>query len=267
MQNTVEDVDNIAAPTARNYSLDYELGRPLQWLKAGVSDMVVRPGVSIAYGIGLFVLSIAIIFGVFQLDLAYFLLPCLAGFMVMGPALATGLYRKSQLLAEGKAVSFREILRSKTASTGQILFIGVMLLLLAMLWLRSAFLLYALFFGLLPFSGFEQTLHTVFSTPLGWALLFVGSAVGGLFAAFAFAISAFSIPMLLDRRLDAFTAMGTSMAIAWNNKGLMVVWGTIVVSLFGLSLLTGLLGMIVVFPILGHATWHAYQDCWAKVQD
>ena len=83
--------------------------------------------------------------------------------------------------------------------------------------------------------------------------------VGGLFAAFSFAISAFSIPMLLDERLDAFTAMGTSMALVWNNLPVMLTWGAIVLVLFLLGLVTGMLGLIVVFPLLGHATWHAYK--------
>ena len=79
-------------------------------------------------------------------------------------------------------------------------------------------------------------------------MLVVGSAVGGLFAAFSFAISAFSIPMLLDERVDALTAMGTSMALVWNNLPVMLTWGAIVLALFLLSLATGLLGLIIVFP-------------------
>src|SRR5215831_6385793 len=77
--------------------------------------------------------------------------------------------------------------------------------------------------------------------------------------AFSFAISAFSIPMLLEKRTDALTAMGTSMALVWNNLPVMLTWGVIVLALFLLSLATGLLGLIIVFPVLGHGTWHAYR--------
>jgi uncharacterized membrane protein len=101
----------------------------------------------------------------------------------------------------------------------------------------------------------------LFGTPLGWAMVVVGTAVGGLFAAFAFAISVFSVPMLLDRRIDALTAMGTSIKLVWNNIGPMVVWGGMVLALFTICMATGLLGMIVIFPLLGHATWHAYRAC------
>ena len=99
----------------------------------------------------------------------------------------------------------------------------------------------------------------LFTTPTGWALLIVGTAVGALFAAFSFAISVFSVPMLLEKRIDALTAMGTSMALVWNNLPVMLTWGAIVLALFVLSLATGLLGLIVVFPLLGHGTWHAYR--------
>jgi uncharacterized membrane protein len=90
-------------------------------------------------------------------------------------------------------------------------------------------------------------------------MLIVGSAVGALFASFSFAISAFSIPMQLEQRVDALTAMGTSFALVGKNLPVMLTWGAIVLGLFLLSLATGLLGLIVVFPVLGHGTWHAYE--------
>ncbi len=97
------------------------------------------------------------------------------------------------------------------------------------------------------------------TTPVGWAMLIVGGAIGGLFAAFAFAISAVSIPMLLNERVDALTAMGVSMALVWNNLPVMLTWAAIILALFLFSLATGLIGLIIVFPVLGHGTWHAYR--------
>jgi uncharacterized membrane protein len=90
-------------------------------------------------------------------------------------------------------------------------------------------------------------------------MLLVGTVVGGLFAAFSFAISVFSVPMLLDEEVDAFTAMGTSISMVWRNLPVMVMWGAIVSVLFVFSVATALVGLIVVFPLLGHATWHAYK--------
>jgi uncharacterized membrane protein len=125
--------------------------------------------------------------------------------------------------------------------------------------MRAAVILYALFFGLQPFPGLDRIVPTLFTTQIGWAMLLVGGAVGGLFAAFAFAISAFSIPMLLSERTDALTAMGTSMALVWNNLPVMLTWAAIMLVLIFAGMITGLLGMIVVFPVLGHGSWHAYR--------
>src|SRR5690554_3956907 len=120
--------------------------------------------------------------------------------------------------------------------------------------MRAPVLLSALFFGLTPIPGLGEVIGLLFTTASGWGLLLVGSLVGGLFAAFAFAISVFSVPMLLNERSDALTAMGTSMAMVWNNLPVMVTWGAIVVVLSAGGVATGLLGLIVVFPVLGHAT-------------
>ena len=142
----------------------------------------------------------------------------------------------------------------------QALFMGVMLLGLFLLWMRAAVLTYALFFGLNPFPGMDEILPMLFLTPTGWALLVVGSAIGALFAAFAFAISVFAVPMLLEERTDAMTAMGISTAMVWNNLAVMLCWGAIVLGLFvALGRSPRSSGLVVVFPLLGHATWHAYR--------
>ena len=166
---------------------------------------------------------------------------------------------ESRRLATGEPASLIRMIFVKPRSGGQVLFTGVLLCLLMLLWMRAAVIIYALFFGLRPFPGLDHIAEMLFTTPTGWAMLIVGGAVGGLFAAFSFAISAFSIPMLLSERVDALTAMGTSTALVWNNLSVMLTWGIIVLALFLLSLATGLLGLIVVFPLLGHGTWHAYR--------
>ena len=266
MTDTAAHATDRPTKLARDYALHYPVSRPFAWLKAGLRDTFTNPATSLVYGLAVFLGSWGIIVGVLVLDLAHFLLPCLAGFVVIGPALAAGLYQKSEFLTKGRTPGWREVFLVKPGAAGQIFFIGVLLLLLMVLWLRTAFLLYALFFGLLPFGGWAATFELVLTTPLGWMLIGVGSAVGSLFAAFGFAISVFSIPMLLNNKIDVFSAMGHSMSIAWNNKSLMIAWGAIVVALSAIGFATGLIGLIVVFPILGHATWYAYQDC-AKVID
>jgi uncharacterized membrane protein len=229
------------------------------WLAAGWRDLTVQPLTSLSYGALVYLVSIAIVIGIFSFGWDYILFPAFAGFMVVGPLLAVGLYEKSRRLAAGESFSLASMIFVKPKSGGQILFTGVLLCLLMLLWMRAAVIIYALFFGLRPFPGLDHIVPMLFTTPVGWAMLLVGGAVGGLFAAFSFAISAFSIPMLLSERIDAFTAMGMSTALVWNNLPVMLVWGAIVLVLFLACLATGLLGLIVVFPVLGHGTWHAYR--------
>ncbi len=237
----------------------YAPATAFQWLTAGWRDLLVQPAASLTYGFIVFLVSAAIVVGLFAFGWDYILFPAFAGFMVVGPILAVGLYEKSRRIAAGEPVSLVQMIIVRPASGGQILFTGVLLCLLMLLWMRAAVIIYALFFGLRPFPGLEHIAPMLFTTPVGGAMVIVGSAVGALFAAFSFAISVFSIPMMLEERVDALTAMGTSMALVWNNRPVMLTWGAIVLALFLVSLVTGLLGLIVVFPVLGHGTWHVYR--------
>lgn len=234
-------------------------GIGLRWLGAGWHDFVTQPAQSLAYGFGIFLVSVALVWLLAYFGRDYILFPALAGFMIVAPVLALGLYEKSRALEHGQRITLRRMLFARPMAGAQAYFTGLFLCLLMLLWMRSAVLIYALFFGVRPFPGFDNTLALLLTNPLGWGMLVLGTAIGGLFASFAFAISVFSIPMLLDRKTDAFTAMGTSMALVWNNVLPMVVWGAIVLVLFAVSVATGLLGLVVIFPWLGHATWHAYR--------
>jgi uncharacterized membrane protein len=248
-----------ALPVPRNWKRNHPPAMAMQWLAAGWRDFMVQPALSLAYGFIVFVISAAIVFGLFRFGWDYFLFPAFAGFMVVGPIMAVGLYEKSRRIAAREPINLGRMLFIQPASRGQLLFTGVLLCLLMLLWMRSAVIVYALFFGLRPFPGLEHITPMLFTTPVGWAMLVVGSLVGALFAAFSFAISAVSIPMLLEERVDALTAMGSSMAFVSHNLPVMLAWGAIVLALFLVSLATGLLGLIVVFPLLGHGTWHAYR--------
>jgi uncharacterized membrane protein len=246
-------------PTTNRWARSLTPADPLKWLAQGWRDFVTRPAMSVAYGIFIFLISVAFVGGLVALGWDYILFPTFAGFMVVGPLLAIGLYEKSRRIEAGLPLQWRNLFFVRPRSGGQILFTGVLLCLLMMVWMRAAVIIYALFFGLLPFPGLGGILPMLFSTRVGWAMLAVGTAVGGLFAAFSFAISVFSIPMQLDERIDALTAMGSSMALVWNNLRVLLVWAAIVLGLFLVSLATGMLGLVVIFPLLGHATWHAYR--------
>lgn len=246
---------SLAAQRRRNLPASAALG----WLATGWRDLWRTPAPSLLYGLAVFLVSLAIVWGLFQLELDYILFPALAGFMVVGPLIAIGLYQKSRDIEAGQAPSLARMVFVRAASGAQVWYTGAILCLLMLVWMRAAVIIYALFFGLRPFPGFNDVVGMLLSTPEGWAMLLVGTTAGGLFAAFSFAISTFAIPMLLDERIDAFTAMGTSISMVWNNLPVMLAWGVIVLALTVASMATGLLGLIVVFPLLGHATWHSYR--------
>ncbi|WP_296200142.1 DUF2189 domain-containing protein [uncultured Hyphomicrobium sp.] len=239
----------------------------LRWLAAGWRDLWIRPGSSLAYGLLVFALSACFVYALIATGHDYILFPALAGFMIVAPLLAIGLYEKSRAIEEGRPVSLRAMVFVRPRAGAQVFFLGFLLCMLMLLWMRAAVLLYALFFGVTAFPGLDHIVPMLFGTPYGWLMLAVGSAVGGLFAAFAFAVSMFSVPMLLDRPVDALTAMASSMRLVWNNLAPLLAWGFIVCLFFAVCVATGLIGLILLFPWLGHATWHAYRSVALSAED
>ncbi len=231
----------------------------LDWLQAGWADLRRAPGPSLAYGVFLVLVSYAVLWALASAGLLYLALPAISGFLIVGPFLALGLYEKSRRLSIGERTTLPQMMLVRPASGPQLAYAGLMLGLLVLFWLRAADLLYALFFGLSPFPGASDALINVTTTPQGWALILVGSLVGGLFAAFAFALSLFSVPMLMTGNRDALTALGLSFAMTMQNLRPCLAWGAIVVAGMAVSAATGLLGLAVVFPVLGHGTWHAWR--------
>ncbi|MCA0425214.1 MAG: DUF2189 domain-containing protein [Proteobacteria bacterium] len=248
----------LPTPPVAAYARNLPASAALGWLRSGWGDLKAQPWSSLAYGLGLTLISYGVLWALHASNLLYLALPSLSGFLIIGPFLAIGLYEKSRRRAKGERISLLQMLTFRPASGAQLAYCGLLLGLLVLFWLRAADLLYALFFGLTPFPGAADALTNTLTTPRGWALIVTGTLVGGLFAAFAFAISVFSIPMLVARRTDALTAMGLSFAMTLQNLRPMLAWGAIIVLSLGLALLTGLIGLIIVFPLLGHGTWHAY---------
>lgn len=251
----------VVPPLPRAVTLDRHLPATaaLDWLRAGMNDFRTQPGLSVAYGVLVFLMSVVVVVGLFVLGLDYVLFPALAGFMVVGPIVSIGLYEKSRRIEAGEPVTLRRMIFVRPESGGQILFVGVLLCGLMLLWMRAAVIIYALFFGVRPFPGLDHVAGMLFTTATGWSMLIVGGLVGALFAAFSFAVSVLSIPMLLNERLDALTAMGMSVARVWNNLPVMLAWGAVVVAVWVVSVAVGMLGLIVAFPVVGHATWHVYK--------
>ena len=195
----------------------------MAWLAAGIADLRAAPLVGYFHGFVFFVAAWLLLGFLWLAGLAWMLLPAIAGALLVGPFLAVGLYSESRRL-QGRG-------ESVASSPLQFLLVGSILMVLLLAWFRSAAIIYALFFGLKPFPGLEETIFVLFRSVDGIALLVVGSVVGGLFAALCFAISVFSLPMLVDRDIDAFTAMGRSFSMAAHNPRLTIAWGALVTAL------------------------------------
>ena len=242
------------------------LDRPWSWLAAGWADLRQAPGISLGYGV-LFVLAgYIIIVGLWSMGWLYLTLPLAAGFMIVGPLLAVGLYEVSRRLQTGEPVSFAVTLSAWRRNGSQIALMGVALLLLMFAWLRLAALIFMLFFGLEPPPLdllIQQTLLSADALPF----LIIGSLVGAVLAGLAFAISVISIPLLLDRpEVNVMTAMSTSVQAMQANPVPILFWGALIVLFVGAGLATFLLGLIVTLPLIGHASWHAYKDLCTSVE-
>jgi uncharacterized membrane protein len=245
-----------ALPALRRLELD----RPWAWLSAGWDDIRRAPGVSLTYGAIFTIASFLITAGVFLAGLEYLLLPLAAGFMLIGPMLAVGLYETSRRLETGEPISLGAALFVAARSSLRLAFLGVTLTALLLIWMRAATLLLALFLGPTAFPPLAEIVPTLLLTPQGVGLLVVGTACGAVLAAAVFAISVVSVPLLLERDLDFASAVFTSIQAVLLNPKPMLLWVWLIALLTGFGLATLYIGLIVTFPLVGHATWHAYRE-------
>lgn len=250
-----------ADPVVRAISL----GDVAEALIEGVRDFQAAPLYGMALGAIYCAAGIIIVLSVTTLGMGYLAYPLAAGFALIGPFVAVGFYEISRKREAGQSASFADIRRAMT-SRGEIGWMAFVTLFIFIMWMYQARFLMALFFGLnASFTTLRQFLTTVLTTNEGLIFLLVGNVSGAILSLVLFSLTVVSFPLLLDRDLDCVTAMITSVRAVATSPVPLIGWAIAIVALLIVSALPFFLGLIVVLPVLGHATWHLYRRIIAPV--
>ena len=249
-----------AAPEERGPSIfslqlaELNAGDPLRWLALGWADFKRSPRLGLFYGLCIFVMGHALLW-VFRTAPAY-VLALSAGFLLMGPFLCLGLYHASRALEQGQTPRLGQSLTAWRPTKGTMAIFAGVLLILEMLWGRASLVVFAVTFNTMPST--EKLLPALIA-PENITFLITYVVVGALFAGLIFVTSAISIPMIMDRQVDAISSGLTSIRACLQNPGVMLLWGALITLVIATSMLPAFLGLLVSGPVLGHATWHAYR--------
>ena len=234
---------------------------PWLWLAAGWRDLWRVPRIGLCYGTAFAAVSLGLAIGLLATGLASLTMALAGGFLLIGPLAAVGLYATSQRLEAGQRVTMSELLKeTRLPAPGQLGFFGAILSFAYIVWLQSALLLFMLFLGSRPLPPPSAFVSTLLFTPHGLGLLVTGTALGGVLAALVFTISVISVPLLMTRRIDAVSAMAASVACVRLNPKPMALWAGLIAGIIVLGVASLFTGLVIAFPLIGHATWHAFRQ-------
>ncbi len=232
---------------------------PWKWLAAGWQDLARNPALSLAYGAAFVAVGLLVTVGLWMMGLES-VAPALAGgFTLVGPVFAIGLYEMSRKYEAGQQAQLRDILDIRLPAPAQMAFLAFALMFLFLVWLRLATLNYALFsYG--DYRPLSEFLSFALGSTQGLMMLVVGTAIGAALAMVAFSISVIAVPILMRHDVDVLTAIGLSVSLVSRNPGPMLLWAWLIAILCAMGLATLFVGLVIVFPLVGHATWHAYRS-------
>jgi len=235
---------------------------PWNWLAAGWRDLWSIPALSLGYGAIFAITAAAIAAGLWMRGWHSLFLALAAGFLLVGPLFGAGLYTASYSLSRAEPVRLRDMVLAGFRARGQLAFFGAILMFAYLIWLQLAFLLLMLFLGGNGLPPPAQFMPVLLFTPSGLGLLVVGAIVGGLIAAMVFVGSVFAVPALMIERIDAISAMRQSIRTVVANPKPMALWAGLIAVMIGAGFFTLFVGLVFAFPLIGHATWHAYADAF-----
>ncbi|MEN8212997.1 MAG: DUF2189 domain-containing protein [Pseudomonadota bacterium] len=226
-----------------------ETSAPIRWIKLGWQDLRQAPLQSLSYGAILVLCSYLLTYLAITFGGLAVLLSLLSGFIFLGPVIAMAFYDISLQIQSGRTPTLGHSLRESWRHIGNEMVFAFILMIIFLVWARAASMTHVFFPALARPSLAELA-----------TFLTIGSIIGSLFAAFIFCISAFSLPMIMDRKVDMVTAVVTSFNAVLRNKAAMLVWALLIILAVAAGIVTAFIGLGVTLPLIGHATWHAYQE-------